>query len=240
MREPGRPVLLVCGNTEIAGRFRGLLPPPTYLITEVPDIDRGLSLAMEKPFELLVIQFAASRAAIAEFLKSIRWSGSPNRQSAVVLLAAPSELEEAEQLLERGVGRILNPWAADPRLEHALREILVPDRRVPVRALIRLVGEDLGLHGTVMAQTKDLSATGMLVRLDKPVPIGVRFGFTLEVSGMGAPVRGTAAVVRATGSGADRVEGFAARFVELDGDAADRVARYLDREARRPKKPGKI
>jgi hypothetical protein len=51
--------------------------------------------------------------------------------------------------------------------------------------------------------------------------------FEMPLSGDPTPIRGLAEVVRPTTREREGLVGFAARFVRIDGDGADRLERFL-------------
>jgi hypothetical protein len=79
----------------------------------------------------------------------------------------------------------------------------------------------------------------MMVRCDKAVPIGGRFSFSIELPGMPGPVQGTASVVRYAKTTAERINGFAARFLSFMGDGQQRVRTFLEQEEERQRKAKK-
>jgi hypothetical protein len=240
VRDEAIAVLVVCGPTSpFNERLPVILPETEYAIRITPDTDSGGALAQETPFDLIVFEHPAAGSGIHEFLKALRWSGSPCHGAAIVILTPPDLLEEAEEMLVAGIGRILNLYAPDAFLARAIGETLDPDRRLPIKALVRIPGEDVGLRGTLMIQTENLSVSGMMMRCDKPVPIGARFSFALELPGLTGPVQGSASVVRFAKSGSERITGFAARFLSFDGDGEERVQSFIERETARQKSRAK-
>ena len=184
-------------------------------------------MVQKTPFHIIFVEYDGNNGAILELTKNLRWSGSPCRDATAVLLCASDDLDDAEEFRNSGFSRILNPEAPDAVLAKALDAVLNHEPRYPVRALVRINGEDLGHQGMVMTQTSNLSATGMLVRFDKQVIVGTRFAFTLEAPSLTKAIRGKATVVRLTHAGLEGLEGFAARFSHFEGDDSDRLVRFL-------------
>jgi CheY-like chemotaxis protein len=237
MFEPAWSVLVVSLNRRVCERITNALPSPEYEVRCAPDVTHAQELTEKEVFDLVLLEFPAPGSNLREFLKTLRSFAWASREAAVVFLTAPEALEEAEAFQAGGVTRILSIQAAEKRLRTAIREILVHEQRFPVRALVRITGQDAGMAGTVMAQTENLSRTGMLVRCDKPIAIGGHFGFTLELPGQPKPVRGQAAVVRYSRAAFERVEGFAARFVSFEDDGEGHLETFIEQERKRPVKP---
>lgn len=184
-------------------------------------------MVQKTPFHVVFVEYDGNNGPILELVKNLRWSGSPCREAIAVLLCASDDLDDAEEHLHSGFSRILNPEAPDSVLAKALDAVLNPEKRYPLRALVRINGEDLGHQGVVMTQTSNLSTTGMLVRFDKHVIVGTRFAFTLEAPGLAKAVCGTASVVRLTLGSSERLDGFAARFSHFEGDDMGHLKKFL-------------
>ncbi len=209
-----------------------LLPPPGFKINFVSDASRALEIIQKSHFDIVLVEFGENKAVIRDLAKNLRWSGSPSRNAIAALLCTSDELDEAEEFLFSGFSRILNPEAPDAVLVKVLDEVLNSEPRYPVRALIRIKGEDLGQEGVIMTQTANLSATGMLVHFERPVLIGCQFAFTLELPGLSEGIRGTASVVRLALGRDQGLGGFAARFSHFEGGYEETLRRFL--AAQRP------
>lgn len=219
-----RRVLIVGEVDRFMEHVAPVLEKHGFEVVRVSDITTGADKAQSMQFELLLVLYSNQGMSVAELLKTLRWSGSPNRSAIVVLLSPPDTLEEAEAFLDKGVCRILNPDAHADVLQKALSEVVEHEVRYPVRALIRISGEDIGHKGTLMTQSSNVSTTGMLVRFDKPVLVGSRFTFSFETPGLPKALRGNATVVRLT----DRpTAGFAARFIAFEGSGWARLKDFL-------------
>ena len=235
--------LVVCGPASpLHERLPAILPGAEFKVRVSPDTDTAGALAQENSFDLIMLEHPADGSGIRELLKALRWSGSRCHGAAIVILTPSDLLDEAEALLVDGVGRILNLHAPDPFLARAIRETIEHDERLPVKALVRIPGHELGQRGTLMVQTENLSVSGMMVRCDKPVPIGGRFSFSLDLPGLPGPVQGKASVVRYAKATSEHIDGFAARFLSFTGEGEKHFRSFLEQEAKRqrqrPRVPG--
>lgn len=207
---------LVVGLTADEDRFRRIFGELKDSVSLAADADRGQELTDSQSFDLIVVEFPVPGRDTAELLKAFRWSGSKSREAVVVLVTTPDLLEDAEDLHDLGVSRILNRQAKDAVLKIALHEVTRSEERLPIKAFVRIPGSDLGMPGTIMAQTLNVSTTGMLVRMTKEALVGSRFTFSLQIPHLAQPIRGAAEVVRITQGPGDRVTGFAAAFTEFE------------------------
>ena len=90
------------------------------------------------------------------------------------------------------------------------------------------IGEGAALE---MAQSENLSETGMLVRTGEVYPIGSRMSFEFHLGGQSLPIRGEGEVVRQTTAGRESVRGIGIRFISLERDGMLRLQRYLREQA---------
>ena len=113
------------------------------------------------------------------------------------------------------------------RLQAAISRLLLVARRSSLRLMVRIVvniGEGAALE---MAQTENLSETGMLVRTDESYPLGSRLTFEFHMGGDRLPIRGEGTVMRRTTPGRESVRGIGVRFASFERDGAVRLQRYL-------------
>ena len=221
---------LVVGLVDERERFRALLAEIGDLVAVAADAGEAQTLTDSQSFDLIVVEYPTPGRSAAELLKAFRWSGSKSREAVVVLVTTPDFLDEAEDLHEHGVTRILNRGAKDAVLKIAFHEVTRSQARLPIKAFVRIPGAPLGQPGTVMAQTVNVSTTGMLVRLAKEVLVGARFDFVLQIPQLPQPIRGNAEVVRVTQGPGDRVTGFAATFTALEGNDGAVLADFMARQ----------
>ena len=220
-------VLVICKDPAVLTRLTSVLPAPDYAMSTASDTDQARGMTEDTAFGMILIEFPGAAMPVPDFLKTIRWSGSPCRQALIIVLTNDEHLEEAEELLEAGVSRVISARSNEARLKAVFDEVGSADFRFSVHAFVRIPGKELGLTGTVMTQTNDVSKSGMLVRLTKEVTMGSRFSFSLTPPGMPKPLEGTAEVVRVITSFGDRVTGFASTFVSFERDGQNLLNNFL-------------
>ena len=220
-------VLTVCNPLTSGYRLDAILEESQYSVTSVANTDDGGTLTEENAYDLILLEIPTVGKSPGDFIKGLRWSGSPCQRAIVIALAGPEHLDEAEELLDEGVSRIINPAAPEHILRSALEEAVAIDERFAVNAFVRIPGEDLGLRGTLMTQTIDVSSSGMMVRVTKEVRIGVRFSFALTLPGVPKAIEGKAEAIRLKTIGMGRIQGFAAIFSEFSGDGQRRLDDFI-------------
>ena len=81
----------------------------------------------------------------------------------------------------------------------------------------------------ILFQTENLSESGVLVKATPRLPIGTRAVMRLELPWDLGSIQATGEVVRHTEPTDEGVDGLALRFIELEGDGQERLAKYLRR-----------
>jgi hypothetical protein len=101
--------------------------------------------------------------------------------------------------------------------------------RAELRVLVKLELEllDAG-NQRIVAQTEDISISGMLVASPRLAPVGSRAAFAITLPGDPDPILGEAEVARHTDPGADRVKGMGLKFMSFRNNGKERMQRYLD------------
>jgi hypothetical protein len=232
MNDPddGMRVLAICNPLTLSYRLGAILDGPAFSLTSVTNTEDAETLTGEKAFDLILIEYPTVGRPASDYLKGLRWSGSPCQRAIVIALAGPDILDEAEEVLEENVSRILNPEAPEHILRAAFEEVGNIDKRYALSAFLRIPGEELGLKGTLMTQTMNVSSSGMMVRLTKEVSIGARFSFALTLPGMTKAIEGKADAIRLKTIGTDRIQGFAATFAEFSADGQQRLEDFLKKQ----------
>ncbi len=213
---------------------------PGFILEHADGIEAAIEKVNSTAYVILIAGFPVSAAPVPELLSAARSAESRSGEAAVVVMAPPEALDEAERLLDKGVSRILNPLASPRLLAQALSETIVHAQRHQVRAMVRLrvpgpKGDEL-----VLAQTENLSRSGMFVRQTKSIPFATRFNFELTLSGETKPVTGAAEVVRTGNRSREAATGFGARFLGFSPGGERRLAEYLASQPITEPEPSKV
>jgi len=238
MRYGERRVLVVPGATGGESDLMRLLMPllvPYGCATERSPEGYGANAILErKRFDLVVVGFPIEEPPLPALLKSMRWKESASRSTPLLVVTTRSERESAEEFLSRGVNRVIGRDATDWEIDSVLRELLEVEPRVTYSTLVKLQVPHGRRTELTMAQLDNLSTSGMLIRGHGDVQIGAPVPFELPLSGDPTPIRGLAEVVRPTTREREGLIGFAARFVRIEGDGAERLRRFVEQRISSP------
>jgi hypothetical protein len=210
--------------------LRRLLPALSAYGLELHHVPWGeevLELVLAERFDAVVVRFPADGFPFARFLSSVRSPSGKCRSCGLVLLAAAGSEDRARQLLGHGVNRVVSLDAPRRELTEAVVELLHVAPRVPLRVPTRLVRREPDRRSTVLCQTVNLSASGMLLAGFAIYPVGALLDFELSLPGDELPLRGSLEVARRSNPTREGVQGFGARFVAFRDTDRARLEAYL-------------
>ena len=230
-RRVRRSLLVVNADQELFDKIAPLLDRQELEVDRFPRARSALELVSRVPVDVLVVGYPLPDVPAPEFLDAVRGTASPCRQSPLLLLAHRDDLEDARRFIGRGVNEVVAVEESADRLQAAISRLLAVAPRSSLRTMVRIVvniGEGAALE---MAQSENLSETGMLVRTGEVYPIGSRMSFEFHLGGQSQPIRGEGEVVRQTTAGRESVRGIGIRFISLERDGMVRLQRFLREQA---------
>jgi len=226
-RRSRRSLLIVNAEQELFDKIAPLLNREELEVDRFPRAKAALELVARVPVDVLVVGYPLADVPTQEFLDAVRGAASPCRQSPLLLLAHRDELDEARRFIGRGANEVVAVEESAERLQAAISRLVAVAPRSSLRTMVRIVvniGEGAALE---MAQTENLSETGMLVRTGEVYPLGSRLSFEFHLGGLAQPIRGEGEVVRQSLGGRESVRGIGIRFISLERDGLQRLQRFL-------------
>lgn len=228
--------------------------PPTRVLvtgTGVPHDDESLSviraagfevclepwhseipaLVESQTFDAIVVHLPLPGVGLGVLLSSIRSKEARCRQSGLVILTPEDNIGAIERLVGRGVNRVLPNTATAAEVLEALEAVTGAARRVSIRLPVQLEVTLPAGDSQAFCQTENVSESGMLLRGFQHYPLGTRFSFQLQVPGTDRSLKGVAEVTRTTDADRENVEGFGARFVEVESSEWLDLEKILGGEA---------
>lgn len=231
MSEGERKVLVIPGGRTAETDLMRLLLPllvPFRCGAELATGGYGVTAVVEhRRFDLVAVGFPIEEPPLTALLKSMRWKESACRRTPLMVVASRDRREQADEYVNRGVNRVISRDATDWEIDSALRDLLAVEPRVRYTTLVKIELPHGRRTEYTMAQLDNLSTSGMLIRGHGGVEVGAPMPFEMPLSGDPTPIRGLAEVVRPTTREREGLVGFAARFVRIDGDGADRLERFV-------------
>lgn len=228
-----RNVLAAADCPETVGRLEELLLATRRVALEqVGNGAEALARATRRPFELIMAEYPLAGLEMGHFLSRLRAPESTSRESRVVVLTGSIDRLTIESLGPEQLAGVDICTHSREALRAVTRSLHLSDR-LTAELRVAIVGTTELYKSTQLAQTHNISVSGMLVDAEPLLPVGTIAPVAVQVSSDEAPIRGSAEVVRHTDPGREDVTGMGMRFVDfLDEDRqllSDFVARELDR-----------
>ena len=214
-----------------AETYESAAPPllrTLFEVDRIPSAKGGLELVSMVPFAAIVLSYPLEGMALDDFLAAVRQPGSASRSSEFVLLTRSKNDESAERYLNKGVKLIISLEDPMKQREEKLCTLLGISPRQDTRVLVKLhVALQDAKHDRFIAQTKDISVSGMFVITRKRHPIGSPASFEFTVASDPSPITGVAEVMRHSDETA-RVSGMGFKFISFKGDSMQRLTALVE------------
>lgn len=222
-----RQVLAVANCAETVGRLEELLLSTRKATLE--QVSHGvdaLDRATRRHFELIMMEFPLLDLDMEDFLSELRGPESTSRESPVVVLTGSVDRRALEALGPERLSGVEIYTHSRGALRAITRRLHLSDR---LRAELRvaMVGTTEDARGTQLAQTRNISVTGMLLGVDFLLPVGTIAPIAVELSSEEPPIRGGAEVVRHTDPVREKVTGMGVRFVGLLDEDRRRLSEFV-------------
>ncbi len=230
MSTPERKNILTIGvGRELFEETASPLLRKGFDVDRFPDPVAALELVSVVPFAALIIRHPLVGMSTDGFLAVVRRPGSASSQARVVVLVDDADFRTAQGLLDRGVQLVVRAAAPLPERDQLMCTLLGISPRQDTRILVKL---NVALAGAkydrFIAQTKDISASGMFVITRKRHAVGSPASFEFNLGDEHHPIRGVAEVTRHSEPGA-KSSGMGFRFVSFEGDSLERLRELVRR-----------
>lgn len=186
-------------------------------------------LVLGTSFELILVRFPLKDLILDELIEVLRSDGSWCQKTALVLLAEPDHLDDAQALVDLGVNRVVGLAWSEGRLHQAISDLLQVAPRVSLRVLVHIKVDVTEDSKRALYQTVNISRTGMLLRGDDQIDPGTRFSFFFGIPDGRRLVEGTGEVVRRTNPMREGTTGIGVRFIRLTGEGEEQLDSFVVR-----------
>ncbi len=190
--------------------------------------EAGVNLAANERYDVVILDAEPSDWSLEEVVRQLRWSTSPSRNAAIMVLAEPDQVDAARALKSRGVNRVMLISDPPQMICEQMAGLLEVAPRVALRVPMNLQTA-LGNRGReIFCQTVNLSTTGMLVRTQARPQLGTPVVFQLHLSEKLGEVIGRGEMVRHATRFQGGFDGVGVRFKSFADDGAVRLQKYLE------------
>ena len=185
----------------------------------------ALALLEAFDIDLVLVEYPLKEHIISEFLVEVVEKSSSERLKILVLATE----ETRDELIEAVGAHYPVVGSADPsvlrtQVASHLLEWPARPKRLMVKMQVRMGGTGL----LRMAQTENLSESGVLIRTREKVPVGSEIDLELSLPGSAGPIKAVGEVMRYQQGEGGETQGLGVAFTRLTGEAAERLNDYLD------------
>ena len=226
-----RHVLVVGAEPTALERIAPMLRRAEFDVHSAAPTPEIYGLLLGTSFELILVSYPLRELVLDELVEVMRSEGSWCQKAALVLLAEPDFLDDAQALVDLGVNRVISLEWPEARLHQSISDLLNVAPRVSLRVLVHVKVEVQDNATRALYQTVNISQTGMLLRGDDRLDPGTRFSFFFGIPDGRRLVEGTAEVVRRTNPMREGAAGLGVRFIRLAGEGEQQLESFVTRHA---------
>lgn len=229
-----RSILTVALDTETFERIAPILKRSSLSVEITRMAAEAIKLATQKRFDLVVCRYPLPDVKLREFVAAIRKPASASKEASLLLLTIPEMKTEARAGVTGGPFLVFSQQERLGALDEGAAHLLKVAPRYAPRITTRIkVNVEHG-PGTFDAWIVNLSISGMLVTDAPMLPVGAGCTFEFNLPDGGGTARGSAEVVRHAKPRAERVTGFALRFLEFEPGSREVLQKWCDEAVHSP------
>jgi hypothetical protein len=197
-------------------------------VVKVAAPENSVELAHSEPFDLVIFDAEVKEGSLEQVVDAIRHGMSASRNTSVLVLARPRNVDAARELIGRGVNRVMLLDDPPELIGQQVAELLNIAPRANLRFSTHLQ-TSLGDGAVeVLGEVVNLSASGMLVETDTLFEPGEQVVVTINLGGQQGSISAKAEVVRQAHAERGGIDGIGVRFLSFAGDGKEKIDAVLD------------
>jgi DNA-binding NarL/FixJ family response regulator len=227
----GCKVLVAGIERENYEEFSPVLQRRELQVDLVPTAEAGITLAASVKFNVIILSAESREQTLEEVVRGIRAAKGQSRGAAVLVLAKPEQVDEAQALMEKGVTRVMLVDDPPEIIGQQVAGMLEIAPRVETRLSTRLDTALGDSANQLFCQTENVSASGMLVRTQRRLSLGETVAFEIHVGDQeDGPIAGRGEVVRYARPDREGVDGIGIHFLGFASGGKERLGTFLANE----------
>jgi hypothetical protein len=223
-----RSILLISLDPEVFVRLLPHLGDVNFQVSTPADPKLAIRAMAETRFDLIISAYPLAGVSFTNFMDEVRGFGCPCRRSGLIVVARPAQLEEASSHLGLGLNRVLSTEESDDTVREAINTLVSVAPRIQLQAVVSISPETASKGQAIVTQTANISTTGMLVRHQGHLEVGMLVTFKLTLSSDSEAILGLGEVVRMTEPRREPIRGAAIRFIRLDDEGAVQLRNHIE------------
>ncbi len=190
---------------------------------------RSLELLRSEEHRLVLAGHPLDEISIPRLVKALRSADCASQGAGLLVITAGPPPAQLKDLVGKGINVVLPANAPPVELQRTAARLLDVAPRAAIRALVKVRVRLGSGESAFLAQTENISATGLLIRSDRRPEPGTRMPLELALPGESLPLRCEGEVVRHADPEREGLRGFALRFVDLPPGDRLRIERAVER-----------
>ena len=228
MQDQPRGQVLVTGvDDPVYNAVVNVLSPLGFDVHRVPFDDYLRDHVQITPFDVIIAAFSLSSEGMDRFFKAVRARGSACHHSGVILIAPERHLDAAQEHIGHGANKVVSDLGVSAQLQVAFSDLLGVAPRIPVTTNARIKIYVEGKPIQSFCQTRNLSATGVLIRGFAHYPQGSKIDFEISLPTDTAPIRGSGMISRRAEKSTEHINGLGIKFTSFHGTDQHRLTAFL-------------
>lgn len=199
-----------------------------FEVDRFPSALGALELVAACPLEVMLVRYPLPGMDLSAFLQEVRGAKSLSRHSPLVLVTTGEHVEEARRFLGRGANRVVSLEDTPHTILAAVGDLLEVAPRKPSHFIVQLEAKVGKSREWILCRAENTSATGVLLKTDRLLPLGTQVDFEFRLPAVTRPVTGRAEVTRHTLQSRERVEGMGLRFIFFAGNSQQAYLEFLN------------
>lgn len=220
-------ILVAVSSDRVFKQFEPLMSRSDLRVIRVRSGQQALTLAQGVNFDLVVCQHPFGDIGFEEFHSRLRAAGGASNESPALVVTRDDRKDELVESLEADDSRLFCVDLQPENMSRSLTELIGVAVRASSRLLVETHVDCDGSSADRVFQTANISESGLLLRSQRPLPIGFRTEFSLSLPESENPIRGIAEVVRHTDPDCELCQGMGVRLLRIEDNGRQRLAQFI-------------
>jgi hypothetical protein len=184
------------------------------------------------PVDMVIVGTSVSGGGLDEFFRALRAPGSACLHSGAIVVAPERHMKTAERYIGHGANRLLAENQLSSHLERVATDLQGVAPRVPLTSNARIKIHVKGKPIQSFCQTRNLSATGVLIRGFGHYPLGSEIEFEINLPDDPTPIRGSGTISRRAENGTEKMEGLGIKFTRFQNSDHRRLFEFISSQTK--------
>jgi hypothetical protein len=184
------------------------------------------------PVDMVIVGTSQSGGGLDEFFRALRAPGSACLRAGAIVVAPERHVKTAERYIGHGANRLISASEISSQLEQVVTDLQGVAPRVPLTSNARIKIHVKGKPIQSFCQTRNLSATGVLIRGFGHYPLGSEIEFEINLPDDPTPITGSGTISRRAENGTEKTDGLGIKFTRFNGSDHRRLFEFISSQTK--------